>query len=481
MRCEKVQRVLNRLVDSELDRWSAWRVRRHLTDCRECASEYRQIEALGMAMRSWRNVTPSSALQARLVTIAGASERTRRTPRAAGSAPFARVGDKLGIQTRRWGVAVTAAVLLAVFWSQTQRSTPVLAAVIRATEAAPAVHMVGIGSRGSRIELWWVDHLGSSMRAKRENDEQLDVDNLKQRFMYQVRERRMPIPPQQLGDGDKATEQHTRTVIERRVEMDVSALADPRWAAWQRDSLSSTGLLKQMARRHAPREISNTLVVRDGRRLRRLTARGEPRIFYADPNTNRVVLLEDWGGTPGPLSEFMRIEIDYPDPARVDRKLFEFQVPPGVTVHRVRSRPSDQRQVLSKQEKVWLAQQNALNQCLSQLGQIREALRRYANEHGGEWPAVLTPALDPYLKDRTVFHCPLDRAAAETRISYTYHRPVGPRAATALLEMNDRFDQTLEHSSRQPVVLLDCGYHPRLIWHIDSQGETTGTYRPGAR
>ena len=144
-------------------------------------------------------------------------------------------------------------------------------------------------------------------------------------------------------------------------------------------------------------------------------------------------------------------------------------------------RPSTRRQELSKQEKVWFAQQNALNQCLSQLTQIREALRRYANEHGGDWPATLTPALDPYVKDRTVFHCPLDRAMAETRISYVYHHPAGPRAARALAEMNDTFGQDTQRSSQQPVVLLDCGYHPRWIWHIDSQERRQGHSRPGAR
>jgi hypothetical protein len=473
--------VLNRLVDHELDLWSTWRVRRHLLKCRQCAAEHRQIEALSRAARSWRNLTLSPAQQARIAAMAAATAQTLPACRVADPTRPAASSNKLALQLRRWGVGVVTAALLAFFGAQTKRSTPVLADVIRATEAAPAVHMIGHGSRGSRVELWWVDHVGSSMRATRKHDEQLDVDNLKQRYLYQVRERRVPLPPAQLTAGDKAKGRQERTVIERRAEIDVSALADPRWAAQQRESLSSTGLLKQMAHRHAPREISNTLVVRNGRRLRRLTAQGEPRIFYADPKTNRVILMEDWGGTPGPLSEFMRIEIDYPDPASVDRKLFQFQVPPGVTVHRVRSLSSTQRRELNKQEKVWLAQQNALNQCLSQLTQIREALRRYANDHGGAWPAALTPALDPYLKDRTVFHCPLDRARSRTRISYVYHRPAGSRAPKALEQMNNGEGQDAQHPSQETVVLLDCGYHPRWIWHIDSHGETAGSKRSAAR
>ena len=252
MRCEKVQPILNRLVDSELDRWSAWRVSRHLADCGACAAEYRQIEAVGAAARCWRRVAMPPHLQSRLAAIA--AERACSASRADGSGRSVRVSERTRQRMGRLGLAAMAVALLAVFWSQSQRSTPVLAAVIRATETAPAVHMIGVGSRGSRVEMWWVDKVGYFMRARRENDEQVDVDNLKQRYSTRYGNAGFPSLPKRSRSGIRPWAGTSARLSSAGSKWTKSVLAELRWAAGQRDSLSSTGLLKQMARRHASTE-----------------------------------------------------------------------------------------------------------------------------------------------------------------------------------------------------------------------------------
>jgi hypothetical protein len=186
-----------------------------------------------------------------------------------------------------------------------------------------------------------------------------------------------------------------------------------------------------------------------------------------------MVLMEDWG-LIGPQNEYMLVRIDYPNPDSVDRKLFQFQIPPGVPVHHPAPMPPPRRKPLTRQEKVWLAQQKDLNICLSHLSQLREALRRYANDHQGQWPAALAPAVDPYIKDRTVLRCPRDHASDET--SYVYHRLTGSEATAALAQMNDSSPRPGVPPPDQLHVLLDCPHHPGLIWHIDARGSTFGNH-----
>jgi hypothetical protein len=379
--------------------------------------------------------------------------------------------------TKRWGAIGTAAILLSVLWSVSRRGETVLAAVIRATEGAPAVHGVGVGSRGTRMEAWWVDGMGSSLHVQTRSVEQLEVDDRKQEYTYQVRERRVPIPPDQLTAQDRAMNRHEHVVQEREVLVGKSASADPLKAMQQRESFTFTGILKQMERRHPPKEISDTLVKRDGRQLRRLTAREESQVFYVDPHTNRLVQIEDWGGVAAD-SEVMRITIDYPDPATVDRKLFQFTPPPGVPVKHLEPAPLPRHRALSKQEQVWMAQQQELNACLSHVQQLREALRRYANDHHGEWPENLTPALDPYVKDRTIFRCPRDHSSAAT--SYIYHRLTGTQAKEALDSMNNAPPRDPNHPVVGRIPLIECDHHPKVRWHIDELGVTAGTPRSEA-
>ena len=63
-----------------------------------------------------------------------------------------------------------------------------------------------------------------------------------------------------------------------------SAMSNPTEAARDREAFTFTGILKQVARGRPPSEISNTAAVQ-GLSLRRITARGEPTVFYVDPQS----------------------------------------------------------------------------------------------------------------------------------------------------------------------------------------------------
>jgi hypothetical protein len=71
---------------------------------------------------------------------------------------------------------------------------------------------------------------------------------------------------------------------------------------------------------------------------------------------------------------------------------------------------------------------------MNQIRELREALRRYANDHYGRWPKTLRPALDRYVSSPAVFRCPL--APAATTTSYAYHAPGTERGERVLAYWN---------------------------------------------
>jgi hypothetical protein len=479
MRCDKAEPLLTRLQDGELDRWTAGRVRRHLDACPGCRAAYREIEALGAAARAWRDVTAPPALKARISTALAAAPRAEEIEPAAIVSSRRRAVHRKEWFTMpivRWGLIGVTAAGLALLWTGSQRGDVALAAVIRAAEAVHAVHFVGEGSQGTQVEGWWVDGVGSVMRWQHGRSETLDVDDRKHRYVYTVSERPVATPKPQGPDQGQQTA--LSGTLQRRVDVGPSALADPREQQATREQFNYAGVLKQLERQHSPREIQGGWAVLNGRRLRRITARGESQVLYVDSQTDRLVMLEDWGG-PGTRGEALRVQISYPDPSAVDRRLFQFHVPRGVPVHQIPPGSSAGPQppkARNAQEKLWLQQQRLLNGCLQQMFEVREALRRYANDHCGEWPPALIPYLDPYVKDREVFHCPADHGTGQT--SYVYHRLTGAQAAAALKAMNETAPTSSTPPRRDTPVLLDCPHHPRWTWHIDARGDTFGNGPP---
>jgi anti-sigma factor RsiW len=445
MNCNRVQQALDALADGELGRWNAWRMERHLARCAACSAAREETRRLGEQARAWRNVTAPQALKARIAAALAASPQPEeRTPAPAVSPRSISAKEKLRMAATRWGWAMTLAAILAALWVGSPRGGDAVAAAIRATEAAPAVHLVGHGSRGTTVEGWVLAGVGSYIRVEGPGRETIMVDDLKHRFDYDVQGRRVATMP--------------------------SSMADPKEAARDLEFFSATGTLRQLQKHHAVRDILVSTVVHNGRRLRRITARGESSLVYVDPATNRVVLMEDWSSAPDP--QYERTEIDYPDPASVNRALFQFKVPPGVTVHPIPALSDSAERALRKATRRGpTGEQICLN---SHLPQLAEALRRYVNDHHGQWPDALRPALDPYVKGPEVFLCPLDRHPNTEAASYDYHRPTGRLAAVALAEMNDLMPRDRTHPTRGSMILIECRHHYGIIWHVDTRDQISG-------
>ncbi len=66
MTCEQTQAQLNALADGALPPVQAWRMRRHLAQCRDCAQVFAEIVQMGAEARAWRDSAPPAALQSRI-------------------------------------------------------------------------------------------------------------------------------------------------------------------------------------------------------------------------------------------------------------------------------------------------------------------------------------------------------------------------------------------------------------------------------
>jgi hypothetical protein len=110
--------------------------------------------------------------------------------------------------------------------------------------------------------------------------------------------------------------------------------------------------------------------------------------------------------------------------------------------------------------------------CVDRLKALREALRRYANDHAGQWPEALRPALAPYVTSPDDFRCPLSVAGADA--GFEYHRP-GKMLTQMVLEAWNRrhadpaarLDLRL-NGARPPV--LECRMSPGPIFSLNADG-----------
>jgi hypothetical protein len=111
---------------------------------------------------------------------------------------------------------------------------------------------------------------------------------------------------------------------------------------------------------------------------------------------------------------------------------------------------------------------------MNQIKELREALRRYANDHHGQWPETLRPALDSYVTSLDVFRCPRARSTDQT--SYAYNRPgalLAPRvlafwnkskANPRLLDM-----ETANLGGVRPG-MIECHLHPGFVLSLYYNG-----------
>lgn len=341
----------------------------------------------------------------------------------------------------RWGWIATAAAVLAALWVTARPERDVLAATLRATEAATAWHAVVEMSDGrsqnGRRETWVVLGLGSYDQQETDNNlVTVTVDDLKHEYQWTV--------------------SSPTAAWRNRVEIRPSRLVDPRNAAAMRDWLTGTGVRKAIESA-AGSNGAVAEIVRDGRRLRHLTDPKSGEQIFIDPRTDRIVMVEirrPEGGTE-------RIRIDYPDAASIDRSRFRFTMPKGAVVV---DRSGDPVRRLGGGE---------ADGCAAQMRHLAQGLRRIVRDVGGEWPETLYPAVVEIIDDE-LLQCPLDPSGDRSHVSYRYHRPSGAVADGAITALNGIY----AHEGRQPppaltrTVLLECRHHPGIVIRLYGDGHT---------
>lgn len=349
------------------------------------------------------------------------------------------------MHTVRWGWMGAAVVLLA-FWATTQRSNDVLAATIRATEAATALHAIDQRSDGHKetgnTEIWFVMGVGSYMRQKTpsQNVETVLVDDLKHEYQWTV---------SNVWEGWR-----------NRVEVRPSKLAAPKDAAQMRELFTGTGILKAIQAEVGPKGVTTKRVVRDGRRLRQLTDPKNQQQIYVDPQTDRMVMQE----RSLPEGGIERIQFDYPDAASMDLSRFRFEIPKGACVVDRTGEPV--RRLGGGEE----------DTCVWQLKHTAQSLRHFVGENGGQWPDpdALLPATEKYQGEEPL-QCPLDTRAEKTYVSYIYHRPSGPVAEMAQKVLRGIYAV----QGREPpsilaqTVLLECRHHPGRVLRLYADGHVS--------
>jgi hypothetical protein len=201
-------------------------------------------------------------------------------------------------------VALVVAALISV-WPASRREGGVVEAALRASAAAPALHVVGRGTTED-LELWYRQGAGFSLYGKDPKHETILVDDLRHQYRYEIRERRVYV---------------TR-----------SQMADPSGVALFWANQSGAGMLKQMLQAWGTQGVSVESVTRGGRTLRQLVGPRRVTKITIDPETDRILSTDVDLPHPGGTDYWTRYDFDYPDPATVDRRHFQFHIPPGVTV-----------------------------------------------------------------------------------------------------------------------------------------------------
>jgi hypothetical protein len=390
----------------------------------------------------------SEALRTRVTEICRPPQTAPRGARR-GPPPGGRM--RTGIGAAGWGWMGAILLILIVLIVASRQSPDVLAATIRATEAATAWHAV-IERPDDRVEIWWVMDVGSyerqSSRVHHSFDnnpqtpriETVDVDDLKHAYQWITSD---------VWEGWR-----------NRVEVTLSKLADRKFATQMREQWTGTGILKWLQAKDGPKGVTTKTIVRDGRSLRQLTDRKNHQQVYVDPQTDRIVMQE----RSLPEGGIERMQIDYPDPASIDRSRFRFEIPKGACVVDRTGEPV--RRLGGGEE----------DACVWQLKHTAQSLRHFVGENNGQWPDpdALLPATEKYQGEEPL-QCPLDIRVERTYVSYIYHRPSGPVAAMAqkVLEGIYAVQGREPPSILAQTVLLECRHHPGRVLRLYADGHVT--------
>lgn len=159
MNCEHVQRVLDALIDNELDLWSALRVRRHLARCADCAAIHHDARRLSEQARSWRDVAAPTALRSRIRSTLVQAPTLPQTPSVSarrGLGSNLRLLSGGSLMRRSLAFALAASITLGLFLVLGRRADPVYAQLQRTAAAYRQVRSV-------HIQAWFLDVRGRRM------------------------------------------------------------------------------------------------------------------------------------------------------------------------------------------------------------------------------------------------------------------------------------------------------------------------------
>jgi hypothetical protein len=209
------------------------------------------------------------------------------------------------VSVARWCAASLLVVALVSLWPASRQDRGALAAVLRASATAPAMHVVGRGT-SEKQELWFVAGVGCYLYGKNPKYETILVDDMKHYYRYEL--------------------------LERRVYVTRSLLAEPRGVSMFWEAHSGTGLLRELLQKCGENSVSIETVKRDGRTLRQLVGPRRVTRITIDPETDRILVSRSDVHHPDGTVDWSRYDFDYPDPATVDRSHFRFKMPQGVTI-----------------------------------------------------------------------------------------------------------------------------------------------------
>jgi hypothetical protein len=246
---------------------------------------------------------PSEALVHRVSELGSRNPAPRRAAR--GWPLRWRVSVPTAVSVARWCVAGLAVALLISLWPAPQQDGGAVAAALRASTAAPAMHCILKGSTDQQ-EVWFVAGAGCYLYGKNPQHETIIVDDMKHYYRYEIRERRVYVTP--------------------------SLMADPKNLSIFWEAHSGAGLLKKLMAACGPKSVRLEMIRRDGRLFQQIVGPRRVTRITIDPETDRILISESDPPQADGSTAHIRYEFDYPDPAAVDRSHFQFKMPQGVTI-----------------------------------------------------------------------------------------------------------------------------------------------------
>jgi hypothetical protein len=146
MTCTQTQTLLDAYADAELGHIAAFRVRRHLAGCADCAAQLAGIQRLNASVQAWRDLFAPAALEGRIVSVlpqtaSAPPPRDRRVALLPPTVPLPAVPRGLRV-VRHAAFALLCATVTVASWlvlSSLEHPTLAYADVVKAMQQAQVI------------------------------------------------------------------------------------------------------------------------------------------------------------------------------------------------------------------------------------------------------------------------------------------------------------------------------------------------------